>query len=123
VNVVTVNYQKMVSVGIVIMRRMNNMLLNNTEQGKIQTKAVKILDELINITCDGDISDEERASKYDGLVEEVVYLVEEIVDNHKSHIFVKHIENHLKEMSTEEKRHGKPMCKICCKDIDEIFKL
>lgn len=37
--------------------------------------------------------------------------------------FVKHIENHLKEMSPEQKDHGKVMCKICNKTIDEINKV
>ena len=36
--------------------------------------------------------------------------------------FYNHIENHLKEMNPEEKRHGKVMCKICGKTIDEIDK-
>ncbi len=36
--------------------------------------------------------------------------------------FVRHIENHIKQMSPEEKRHGKIMCKVCGKTIDEIDK-
>jgi len=36
--------------------------------------------------------------------------------------FVKHIENHLKEISKDKKRHGLVMCKICDKSIDEIDK-
>lgn len=35
----------------------------------------------------------------------------------KSKTFVKHIENHLKELKID----GKVVCKICNKDIDEIF--
>jgi len=35
----------------------------------------------------------------------------------KSRIFVRHIENHLKEMDIS----GKVMCKICGKTIDEIY--
>lgn len=40
----------------------------------------------------------------------------------KNDIFIEHIKKHLKEMNFQRKRHGKVMCKICCKDIDEIFK-
>jgi len=98
------------------------MKLSNTELGKIQSETVKIFDEIINITCDGDISDEEKSDKYDRLVEDVVYLVEDIVENTKSNIFVQHVAEHLKKMNRTEKRHGKVMCKICCKDIDEIYK-
>ena len=36
--------------------------------------------------------------------------------------FVNHVENHLKQMSSEEKHHGLVMCKICGKTIDEIDK-
>lgn len=39
----------------------------------------------------------------------------------KCKVFVEHIEKHLKQMSNQEKRHGKVMCKICMKDIDEIY--
>lgn len=39
----------------------------------------------------------------------------------KETIFVKHIENHIKNMTPEEKRHGEIMCKICGKTIDEIY--
>ncbi len=35
---------------------------------------------------------------------------------------VRHIENHIKQMSPEEKNHGKVMCKVCGKTIDEIDK-
>ena len=91
-------------------------------------EAVKILDTLINITCDGELSEEERTSKYDKLVEEIVFLVEEIVDNHKSHVFVKHVERHLAEheefarMNLKEKlEHYNVICKICGKTIDEIY--
>jgi hypothetical protein len=37
--------------------------------------------------------------------------------SNKNDIFVKHIENHLKEMGLE-----KVVCKICGKDIDTIYK-
>ena len=36
----------------------------------------------------------------------------------KERIFVRHIENHLKDMKIK----GKVICKICGKDIDEIYK-
>lgn len=36
----------------------------------------------------------------------------------KSFKFVKHIENHLKELDIRE---GKVLCKICGMDIDEIY--
>jgi len=36
--------------------------------------------------------------------------------------FVRHIEKHIKQMSPEEKNHGKVMCKVCGKTIDEIDK-
>lgn len=39
----------------------------------------------------------------------------------KALAFVNHVEKHLKQMSNQEKRHGKVMCKICMKDIDEIY--
>jgi len=35
---------------------------------------------------------------------------------------VRHIEKHIKQMSPEEKGHGKVMCKVCGKTIDEIDK-
>ena len=36
--------------------------------------------------------------------------------------FVRHIENHIKEMSPEQKGYGLVMCKVCGKTIDEIDK-
>lgn len=56
------------------------MLLNNSEIGYIQNKTVKIFDELIKTVTDEKISEEKMSSKYDELVESVVYLIEEIVD-------------------------------------------
>ena len=55
-----------------------NMELNNSEIEKIQRKTCKIFDELVKSNVD-DISEEERDSKYNELVQDVVYLVEEIV--------------------------------------------
>lgn len=40
----------------------------------------------------------------------------------KNDVFVKHIENHLKEMTTKQYGHRKVMCNICNKTIDEIYK-
>ena len=40
----------------------------------------------------------------------------------RAEIFVKHIEDHLKKMSPEERGHGKVMCKICGKTIDDIVR-
>lgn len=45
-----------------------------------------------------------------------------VITMNKNDVFVKHIENHIKEMNPEQKKHGKVMCKVCLKDIDEIFK-
>ena len=36
--------------------------------------------------------------------------------------FIRHIEKHIKQMAPEEKNHGKVMCKVCGKTIDEIDK-
>ncbi len=54
------------------------MELNNSDVEKIQSKTCKIFDKLIKNTV-ADISEEERDSKYNELVEGIVYLVEEIV--------------------------------------------
>jgi len=94
------------------------MKLNNSEVGIIQSKTVGIFDELIKSITDENISEEKLSSKYDELVEKVVYLVEEIVDNHKSNIFVQHIEAHLEQMGLSEEN---VVCKICDKTIDEIY--
>ena len=40
----------------------------------------------------------------------------------KAEIFVKHVENHIGNMDSEQKGHGKVMCKICSKTIDEVVK-
>ena len=40
----------------------------------------------------------------------------------KAIYFVKHIEKHIEEMTPEQKKHGKVMCKVCGKTIDEIDK-
>ena len=42
----------------------------------------------------------------------------ECKQNRKYMIFVKHIEEHLKDLNLK----GKVQCKICGKDIDQIFK-
>ena len=39
----------------------------------------------------------------------------------KNDTFIKHIEKHLKNMTPEQRGHGKVMCKICGKTIDEIY--
>jgi len=46
--------------------------------------------------------------------------IRQLIENQptKEKLFVRHIENHLKEM----KIRGKVICKICGKDIDEIYK-
>ena len=50
---------------------------------------------------------------------EIKACLEKLIENQpsKEEIFVRHIENHLKEMGIK----GKVMCKICGKDIDEIY--
>lgn len=40
----------------------------------------------------------------------------------KAEIFVKHIENHISEMTPEQRGDGRVICKICNKTIDEIVK-
>ena len=57
------------------------MKLTNSEIEKIQNKTCGIFDELIKSSCDDNISEEERDSKYNLLVEKIVYLVEEIIDD------------------------------------------
>lgn len=39
----------------------------------------------------------------------------------KAVLFVEHIEEHINQMNDDEKGHGKVMCKICSKTIDEIY--
>jgi len=38
----------------------------------------------------------------------------------KANVFVKHIEKHIKEMGIKS-HSGKVVCKICGKDIDQIY--
>ena len=68
--------------------------------------------------------DVRHADKYEDLPENIKefdrvlarYVLQNFQPN-KEEIFVRHIENHLKEMGIE----GKIVCKICGKDIDEIY--
>ena len=100
------------------------MELNNTEIGKIQDEVVRIFDELIKNSFDETISEEEQANKYDILVEEVVYLIENIIHKNKSTVFVRHVENHLKELYKKGVNigDGEVHCKICMKNINDIYK-
>lgn len=58
-------------------------------------------------------------SDYEELKSLIQQLKEKKMD--KANVFVKHIEDHIKEMGIES-HGGKVVCKICGKDIDTIFK-
>lgn len=57
------------------------MKLANCEIEKIQDKTCKVFDELIKNSIDNNISEEKRDSRYNELVEEILYLVEEIIED------------------------------------------
>ena len=61
------------------------MLLTNSEIEKVRNKSCKIFDELIKNSCTDNISEEERDSKYNELIDEIVYLVEEIKECWKNY--------------------------------------